>query len=37
MIVEARLIDGLSDEGVRALFSAAREADYRRWPRTSGH
>ena len=29
MIVEARLIDGLSDEGVRALFNAAREADYR--------
>ncbi len=29
MIVEARLIDGLSDEAVQALFNAAREADYR--------
>ena len=29
MIVEARLIDGLSDEAVRALFNTAREADYR--------
>ena len=29
MILEARLIDGLSDGEVRALFNAAREADYR--------
>jgi hypothetical protein len=29
MIVEARLIDGLSDDAVRALFNTAREADYR--------
>lgn len=29
IIVEARLIDGLSDDAVRALFNAAREADYR--------
>ncbi len=29
MIVEARLIDGLSDDAVRALFNSAREADYR--------
>lgn len=29
MIVEARLIDGLSDEAVRGLFNSAREADYR--------
>jgi hypothetical protein len=29
MIVEARLIDGLSDDAVRGLFNAAREADYR--------
>jgi hypothetical protein len=29
MIVEARLIDGLSDDAVRALFNNAREADYR--------
>ncbi len=28
-IVEARFIDGLSDEQVKALFQAAREADYR--------
>jgi hypothetical protein len=28
-IVEARFIDGLSDEQVSALFQAAREADYR--------
>ena len=28
-IVEARFIDGLSDEQVLALFQAAREADYR--------
>ena len=29
MIVEARLIDGMSDDAVRAMFNAAREADYR--------
>jgi hypothetical protein len=29
VILEARLIDGLSDESVRGLFNAAREADYR--------
>jgi hypothetical protein len=29
MIVEARLIDGLSDDAVRGLFKSAREADYR--------
>src|SRR4051794_31657300 len=29
MIVEARLIDGLSDDAVRALFNTAREEDYR--------
>jgi hypothetical protein len=29
MIVEARLIDGMSDDAVRALFNSAREADYR--------
>src|SRR4051812_39624683 len=29
MIVEARLIDGLSDDDVRGLFNRAREADYR--------
>ena len=29
MILEARLIDGLSDDAVRGLFNAAREADYR--------
>jgi hypothetical protein len=29
MIVEARLIDGLSDAAVRKLFNSAREADYR--------
>ena len=29
MIVEARLIDGLSDEAVCGLFNGAREADYR--------
>jgi hypothetical protein len=29
MILEARLIDGLSDAEVRAMFNAAREADYR--------
>jgi hypothetical protein len=29
MIVEARLIDGLSDDAVRDLFNSAREADYR--------
>ena len=28
-IVEARFVDGLSDEQVTALFQAAREADYR--------
>ena len=28
MICEARLIDGLSDQEVSALFNAAREADY---------
>ena len=28
LICEARLVDGLSDEDVRALFNAAREADY---------
>jgi len=28
MVCEARLIDGLSDEQVRALFDAARDADY---------
>jgi hypothetical protein len=29
LIVEARLIDGLSDDAVRGLFNSAREADYR--------
>jgi hypothetical protein len=29
MIVEARLIDGLSDDAVRGMFNGAREADYR--------
>jgi hypothetical protein len=29
IIVEARLIDGLSDDAVRGLFNSAREADYR--------
>ncbi len=29
MILEARLIDGLSDNEVRALFNTAREEDYR--------
>ena len=29
MVVEARLIDGLSDDAVRGLFNRAREADYR--------
>src|SRR6516165_5939858 len=29
MIVEARLIDGLSDESVRTMFNNAREADCR--------
>jgi len=29
MIFEARLIDGLSDDAVRALFNTAREAEYR--------
>jgi hypothetical protein len=29
MIVETRLIDGLSDDAVRGLFNSAREADYR--------
>jgi hypothetical protein len=29
MIVEARLVDGLSDDAVRRLFNTAREADYR--------
>src|SRR5450631_2478331 len=28
LICEARLVDGLSDEAVRAMFNAAREADY---------
>src|ERR1700675_2204282 len=28
MICEARLVDGLSDEEVQAMFNAAREADY---------
>src|ERR1700682_5412694 len=28
LICEARLVDGLSDEEVQAMFSAAREADY---------
>src|SRR5438552_18419129 len=28
MVCEARLIDGLSDAQVRALFDAARDADY---------
>src|SRR5438093_787943 len=28
-IVEARFVDGLSDEQVHALFQSAREADYR--------
>ena len=28
MICEARLIDGLSDQDVRALFNTAREEDY---------
>ena len=29
MIVEARLLDGLSDDAVRKLFNTAREEDYR--------
>src|SRR5882672_8943142 len=29
LIVEARLIDGLTDEAACALFNTAREADYR--------
>jgi hypothetical protein len=29
MILEARLIDGMSDAEVRAMFNASREADYR--------
>ncbi|HET7881782.1 MAG TPA: chromate resistance protein ChrB domain-containing protein [Acetobacteraceae bacterium] len=29
LIVEARLIDGLTDDAARALFNTAREADYR--------
>jgi len=29
MIVEARLLDGMTDAAVRALFNAAREAEYR--------
>jgi hypothetical protein len=29
MVVEARLIDGLSDDAVRDMFNSAREADYR--------
>ncbi len=33
MICEARLVDGLSDQEVRALFNAAREADYEPPPR----
>src|ERR1700675_4265911 len=28
LICEARLVDGLSDEEVQAMFNAAREADY---------
>jgi hypothetical protein len=28
MLCEARLIDGLSDAQMRALFDAARDADY---------
>ena len=28
MVCDARLVDGLSDEEVRALFNAARDADY---------
>ncbi|HEX9448099.1 MAG TPA: Chromate resistance protein ChrB, partial [Dongiaceae bacterium] len=28
MVCEARLVDGLSDAEVRALFDAARDADY---------
>src|SRR5882724_513252 len=28
MVCEARLVDGLSDAQVRALFDAARDADY---------
>src|SRR5689334_15922589 len=28
LICEARLVDGLSDQEVRALFNAARDADY---------
>ena len=28
-LCEARLVDGLDDEALRALFSSAREADYR--------
>ncbi len=31
LICEARLVDGLSDEEVRAMFNAAREADYDLW------
>src|SRR4051794_6182278 len=29
LILEAKLVDGLSDDAVRALFNSAREADYR--------
>src|SRR5215475_12326318 len=29
LIVEARLVDGLTDDAVRALFNSAREHDYR--------
>src|SRR5262245_25535299 len=29
MIFEARLVDGLTDQEVRALFDAARDADYK--------
>src|SRR6188508_2453546 len=28
LVCEARLIDGLSDEELRSLFNAARDADY---------
>jgi hypothetical protein len=33
MICEARLVDGLSDEEVQAMFNAAREADYDAMPK----
>ena len=33
IVCEARLVDGLSDREVRALFDAARDADYERSPK----